>query len=52
MATLRILQLLVKQYDAMHHLIINEMLQVNELMWKGMHLFAFACCILIFVLDY
>uniref|UniRef100_A0A0R3RSZ9 non-specific serine/threonine protein kinase n=1 Tax=Elaeophora elaphi TaxID=1147741 RepID=A0A0R3RSZ9_9BILA len=34
MATLRILQLLVKQYDALHHLILNEMLQVNELMWK------------------
>ncbi|CAG9531984.1 unnamed protein product [Cercopithifilaria johnstoni] len=33
-ATLRILQLLVKQYDALHHLILNEMLQVNELMWK------------------
>lgn len=35
MAMLRILQLLVKQYDAVHHLILNEMLQVNELMWKG-----------------
>lgn len=34
MATLRILQLLVKQYDALHHLILTEMLQVNELMWK------------------
>ncbi|MCP9257963.1 Serine/threonine-protein kinase SMG1 [Dirofilaria immitis] len=34
MATLRILQLLVTQYDALHHLILNEMLQVNELMWK------------------
>ncbi|KAL3998360.1 Phosphatidylinositol 3- and 4-kinase family protein [Acanthocheilonema viteae] len=34
MATLRILQLLVKQYDALHHLILNEMLQINELSWK------------------
>uniref|UniRef100_A0A915PYZ3 non-specific serine/threonine protein kinase n=1 Tax=Setaria digitata TaxID=48799 RepID=A0A915PYZ3_9BILA len=34
MATLRILQLLVKQYDALHHLILSEMLQVNELLWK------------------
>ncbi|EJD76312.1 hypothetical protein LOAG_16705 [Loa loa] len=34
MATLRILQLLVKKHDALHHLILNEMLQVDELMWK------------------
>ncbi|VDO69838.1 unnamed protein product, partial [Onchocerca flexuosa] len=34
MVTLRILQLLVEQYDALHHLILSEMLQVNELLWK------------------
>ncbi|VDK82872.1 unnamed protein product, partial [Onchocerca ochengi] len=34
MVTLRILQLLVEQYDTLHHLILSEMLQVNELLWK------------------
>ncbi|VDN21866.1 unnamed protein product [Gongylonema pulchrum] len=33
-ATLRILHLLITHHDALRHLILNEMLQTNELLWK------------------